>query len=104
MTRPYSNRLLFSLNIQEDNLGRTLARECIKAKLSAAHVAVALEVTRMTIHSWYRGGAISRKKNIKMINAFLKLIKEDTEKKILPVRTFKDSQAYIEDMIGKKIK
>jgi hypothetical protein len=53
----------------------------------------------MTLHSWFRGGKI-RAKNEKVIHAFIKLVREDMEKEVLPARSLAASRAYIQEMIG----
>jgi len=104
MPRSYSDKLLRKLNDYdgEETIGIKLAKVCVKAKLPALYVAVPLEVSRMTVHTWFRGGEV-RPKKYALIEAFIKLVKIDLEEGRLPARNLKDAREYIESMIGKKI-
>jgi hypothetical protein len=103
MARSLSGALLIKLNREGNNsLGAELGKLCSKANLSLVHVSRALRVTRMTVHSWLRGGKI-RAKNEIIIKTFIILVRGDIDEKVLPARSFKASKAYIEKMIGAKI-
>jgi hypothetical protein len=103
MARVLSEALLIELNREGNNgLGAELGKLCLKANLSITHVARALGVTRMAVHSWLRGGKI-RAKNEIVVRAFIKLAREDMDEEILPAKSFKASKAYIEEMIGVEI-
>lgn len=102
MPRSYSDKLLRGLHTGEDTVGTRLAKLCIKTKLPARYVAVALEVSRMTVHTWFRGGPIRPKKHA-LIEAFIRLIKIDLDEGRLPARNLKDAKQYLESMVGKKI-
>jgi len=79
-----------------------LAKACVRANLPAKYVAVALEVTRMSVHSWFRGNPIRDKKR-RLITAFTSLVEKDLDDGILPAKSTAQAKAYIEDMIGQKI-
>jgi hypothetical protein len=66
------------------------------------NVAVALNVTRMTLYSWFRGKPI-RFKNQQLVEVFTDLVESDTAKGLLPAKTTSHAKAYLEDMIGQKI-
>lgn len=103
MPRPYSQKFIDDvMNSDSRRVGVELARECVKANLPAKYVAVALGVSRATIHNWFRG-SILRGGNENMALAFIRLVKQDTGAGVLPAKTNKDAKAYIEDMIGKEI-
>ena len=103
MPRPYSQIFIDDVkNGDTRRVGIELAQQCIEANLPAKYVAVALGVSRATIHNWFRG-SILRGKNEDMALAFIRLVKRDTEKGVLPALSNKDAKAYIEDMIGMKI-
>ena len=103
MPRTYNSDLVSFVNQQDPNkTGIALARACIAANLPAKYVAVALKVTRMTLHSWFRGKPI-RHKNQLIAEVFTDLVESDTAKGILPAKTIQEAKAYIEDMIGQKI-
>ena len=102
MSRSYSEAFLIELHKANPNrAGTALALACVKANLPAKYVAMALEVTRMTVFSWFRGQPI-RHKNLLKVETLTDLIESDTAKGILPARTVKDAKAYLEDMVGRK--
>ena len=103
MARPYSKEFIdevFSKNTHR--IGVQLAQECVKANLPAKYVAQALNVSRITIHNWFRG-AILRGKNEELALALNSLIRKDTETGDLPVKSLKDAKTYLENMIGKPL-
>jgi hypothetical protein len=104
MSRPYSPQFLSGLNKADDTyrIGYKMAKLCVAAKLPAKYVAVALEVSRATIHNWFRG-AVLRGKNEDMALAFIRLVQKDLEAGVLPAKSVKEAKAYIEDMIGRTI-
>ena len=64
MPRPLSERFVLGLDrADESKDGIKLARLCIKANLAVKYVAEGLDVSRMTLHTWFRGGDI-RQRNI----------------------------------------
>ena len=104
MPRTYSKEFIKELSTLNpfDTTGVQLAKACVRANIPAMYVAVALEVTRMTVHSWFRGSPIRDKKR-RMVAVFTELIEEDLDNGVLPARTTIAAKQYIEDMIGKKI-
>jgi hypothetical protein len=103
MSRTYSEAFLIELHKANPNrAGTALALACVKANLPAKYVAVALEVTRMTVFSWFRGKPI-RHKNLLKVETFTDLVESDTAKGILPARNTAAAKAYIEEMIGRAI-
>lgn len=104
MSRPYSTKFLSGLDETDDTyrIGYRLAKFCVKANLPAKYVAVALEVSRATVHNWFRG-AVLRGKNEDMALAFIRLVEKDLAEGVLPAKTVKEAKAYIEDMIGRTI-
>lgn len=103
MPRPYSQKFIdeaFSKNTHR--VGIQLAQECVKANLPAKYVAQALNVSRITIHHWFRG-AILRGKNEELALAMISLLRQDAAKGDLPVRSLKEAKAYIEELIGKPL-
>ena len=94
MARSYGEALLISIYAEgNDSLGAELCRLSLKANLRIIHVAKALHVTRMTLHSWFRGKPI-RNSNKVRVEAFMRAVRKDTEKGNLPVRSIPDSLAY----------
>jgi hypothetical protein len=103
MSRSYSEPFLIELHKGNPNrAGTALALACVKANLPAKYVAVALEVTRMTVFSWFRGKPI-RHKNLLRVETFTDLVESDTAKGILPAKNTAAAKAYIEEMIGRAI-
>lgn len=103
MPRTYSEQLLIKLNQSDANrTGVALGLICVKANIPATFVARAFGVTRMTIHSWFRGKPL-RDKNRQLVEAFVGLVEKDLAAGNLPARTIKDAKQYIEEMIGEKI-
>lgn len=103
MPRTYSTKFINA--VKEGNPNRTgtaLAHACIKANLPAKYVAEALEVTRMSVYSWFRGKPV-RDKNRQIIEVFTDLVESDTAKGILPAQNLAEAKAYIENMIGRSI-
>jgi hypothetical protein len=71
-----------------------LGRECVEANLPAKYVAPVLNVSRMTVYSWFRGTAI-RKSNRKLVVALINIIREDRNKGILPARSVAQAKAWL---------
>ena len=101
MPRTYSEPFLIELYKANPNrAGTALALACVKANIPAKYVAVALEVTRMTVFSWFRGKPI-RHKNLLKVETLTDLIESDTAKGLLPAVSNAAAKAYIESMIGR---
>jgi hypothetical protein len=101
MPRTYSKQFIEGLeNANPQRAGIALAQACVKGNLPAKYVAYALEVTRMTVFSWFRGAHI-RHKNLLKIEAMTELIESDTAKGILPAENTAAAKAYLEDMVGR---
>jgi hypothetical protein len=84
-----------------DNLGIALARSCVKANIPLKLVAKFFGVSRMTVHTWFRGGPI-RSGRVPLINAFLSIIEEDTAKGKLPLADFSSARQYMYRLIEEK--
>jgi hypothetical protein len=104
MSRPYSTKFLSDLDSADDTyrIGYKMAKLCVAANIPAKYVADAMEVSRATVHNWFRG-AVLRGKNQDMALAFIRLIEKDLETGVLPAKSVKEAKAYIEDMIGRAI-
>jgi hypothetical protein len=103
MPRTYSKELIKLVkNSNPNKTGIALASACINANLPAKYVAVVLNVTRMTLYSWFRGKPI-REKNRLVAEVFTDLVESDTAKGLLPAKNTAEAKAYLEDMIGEKI-
>jgi cysteine sulfinate desulfinase/cysteine desulfurase-like protein len=97
MARTYSEKLLISVQKSDDvETGVKLAKACIEAKLPAQYVAEAIGVSRMTVHSWFRGSPI-RHKNAKTIKALLKIIEDSMADGSLPATSMQYAKEYASD-------
>lgn len=105
MTGKYSDGLTRSVlaATKEAPLGVQLARMCVEANLPAAYVAQVLGVSRMALHSWFRGGNIRTSKTEKIL-VFMKLVKEDMGLGVLPAKEIEDARAYLQEMVDVPIK
>jgi len=102
MSRSYSQSFLVELHkANPHRAGTALALACVKANLPAKYVAWALDVTRMTAFSWFRGKPI-RHKNLLKVETFTDLVESDTAKGLLPARSIKAAREYLEAMVGRK--
>jgi hypothetical protein len=100
MPRTYGEKFLRELSDADPgSAGVSLGRLCVDANLPAAYVSRALQVSRMTVYSWFRGRGVSEK-NLKTIDAFTKLVEEDMKNGVLPATNLKDAKRYLEEMAG----
>jgi len=100
MARSYSEKFLLALNENTgEGLGVQLARLCVKANLPATYVAVALETTKTTVYSWFRGQGVREEKR-RSIETFIRCVEEDLQKEILPAKSTKEAKRYIQDLTG----
>lgn len=103
MSRSYSEALSLQLNQADPNYtGVALGLVCLEAKLPATYVAQALGVSRMTIHSWFRGSPL-RDKNRKAVEAFIKEIEQGIKDGDLPATSVKAAKRYIENITGERL-
>jgi hypothetical protein len=98
MPRSYSQQFLLNLHKSDLNFtGHHLAKLCVDACLPAIHVAKVFGVSRMTIHSWFRGSAI-RSKKMALIDAFCRVVEKDLASGELPAKSLKEAIVYLEDI------
>lgn len=104
MPRPYSEKFLRELQAAnpQESLGVKLGLLCIENNLSAAHVAVALDVTRTTMYSWFRGQGIREGKR-RHVEAMISVIQKDVKDGRLPVPNSEGSKQYVSEIAGVKI-
>ena len=103
MPRTFGDKLLLQLKDGDPTLlGVQLGRLCVEANLPVAYVAIALEVTRNTVHLWFRG-QVMHESSRKIVEAFMYLVEQDMKNGVLPALTSKQAKAYIEGMLGRKI-
>lgn len=103
MPRTYSQSFLVDLyQADPDRAGTALALACVKANLPTKYIAVALDVTRMTVFSWFRGKPL-RHKNMLKVEMLTNKILGDMKLGVLPAKNVPAAKTYIEEMIGRKI-
>ena len=103
MPRSYSEEFLVEMYRADPNkTGVALAHACVKANLPAKYVAQVLNVSRMSVYSWFRGKPI-RDKNRQVAEVLTDLLEGDLVKGILPARNLMEAKKYLEDMIGKPL-
>jgi hypothetical protein len=99
MPRSYSNRFLLTLSKPDAIMtGQQLAKLCVEANLPASYVCKVFGISRMALHTWFRGGPI-RPKRLKLVDAFMSLVEKDMKAGLLPARNLAEAKNYIEDMI-----
>ena len=82
-------------------LGVQLGRLCVSANLPPSEVAKVLEVSRMSVYNWFKGGAV-RSKNVDRIEIFMRLVSDYIKSEDLPLQSYKESKQFIkEHILGK---
>jgi hypothetical protein len=95
MARPYSEEFLLSLTKADPTrIGVQLGKVCVKANLPTTYVAEAFNVSRMSIHSWFRGQYV-RDKNYQRIAKFIEDVNDALDKGILPAPDKKIAKNYL---------
>lgn len=109
MPKKYSSQFLVDLNnLDEEKLGVRLAKACVNADLPIIEVAKVFGVSRMTIHSWFRGSPV-REKNAIKIKQFLKALEEAWETQLenntdeLPISEMGKAKSFLEVNIIPKL-
>ena len=99
MIRPYSQEFVMGLHhANPKRIGVKLAKVCVKANLPSIHVAKAFGVSRMTIHSWFRGSPV-RDKNNTRIEHFIELVEQGLNDTLLPAEDLVSAKKYLESEI-----
>lgn len=100
MARPYSEKFLLQLSGNHtDSLGVKLAKLCVEANIPATYAAAALETTRTTVYSWFRGQGVREAKR-KLVESFIALLETDLANKDLPAKNTAEAKKYIEKLLG----
>lgn len=109
MPKKYSPEFLVELNsLDEEKLGVQLAKACVGADLPIIEVAKVFGVSRMTIHSWFRGSPIREKNQVK-IKKFLRALEEAWQAQLhhdseaLPITDLKQVRPFLETNIIPKL-
>ena len=103
MARSYSEGFITLVEEADPSrVGIMLAKVCLKAKLPAKYVAKAMNVSRMTMYSWFRGKPL-RDKNQELVKIFIAIVEDDLARGILPVNGIDKAKSYIENIVGTPI-
>ena len=109
MPKKYSSEFLVELNsLDEDKIGVRLAKACVNADLPIIEVAKVFDVSRMTIHSWFRGSPIRENNQIK-IKQFLKALDDAWQDQLehntgeLPISEMKKAREFLDAKIIPKM-
>jgi len=99
----YTEKYLRDLqNCNPIRLGVQLGRLCVSANLPPSEVAKVLEVSRMSVYNWFKGGAV-RSRNVDRIEIFMRLVSDYIESKALPLQTLKETKQFMKDHILGKL-
>jgi hypothetical protein len=79
-----------------------LAKVAVEAKLPVMYVASMLGLSRMTLHTWYRGGEVRESRREK-IETFIALINDDIQAGVLPKDTLLETKDYAERFSGRPV-
>lgn len=101
MSRTLSTSALEQAKARGDAVS-TLVETCLRAKLPMSYVAVMLGVSRMTVHSWMRGGEMRYGRDVR-ITTFVQIIEDDIQAGLLPKKSLKETKEYAEQFSGKAI-
>jgi len=72
----YSEKFRLELNKFNNNLiGVKLAKLCVKADVPPIEVAEKCNVSRLTVYTWFRGGAI-RSRNLEKVKILIKELEQ----------------------------
>tara|TARA_R100001509_G_C4840075_1_gene206309 strand:+ start:553 stop:876 length:324 start_codon:yes stop_codon:yes gene_type:complete len=99
MPRPYSDGFVLGLDKADDSkIGVQLAKVCLKSNLPIKYVADGLAVSRMTLHTWFRGG-ILRQHNKEKVEKFIELAEQGLADGTLPATNLDTARMFIDSDI-----
>lgn len=102
MARPLSPELFAALNAKPDSIGKQLGRFCLANNLPMAYINQLLGVSRMTLHSWFRGSGI-RGRHAADVRRLLEFLEQEVEDGRLPATDQHDGKAFLEDVLARKL-
>ena len=103
MARPYSEKYLLSIDkLDPTRAGVQLGKLCVQANLPITYIAKAFNVSRMSIHSWFRGQYV-REKNYEKIAKFIELVKLDLDNGRLPAMSLNEAKNFIDAKVIDRI-
>jgi hypothetical protein len=101
MPRFYSEKFLLTMGqLDQERIGVKLAKACVTANLPASYVAKAFDVSRMTIHSWFRGKPL-RDNNATLAKKFISIVDEAIKEGELPALKLSQAREFIDKSIVK---
>ena len=103
MPRAYGHKFLMELQKADSNrLGVRLGRACVDANLPASYIAQVLQISRMTIYTWFRGGGVREDKRTS-VEALLNILEQDLTNHRLPVDSINKARLYVQEITGVEI-
>lgn len=103
MSKSYSLNFIEETNSStSERTGVKFAKVCIKANLPAVYIASVMNVSRMTIYSWFRGKPL-RDKNEEAVKLLINVIENDIINGILPAKSLIEAKQYLESLTNKTI-
>lgn len=89
--------------MEERTLGQELVLLCNEAHLPVVYVSQVLQVSRMTMYTWSKGGAIRKPKHAK-IRALMRAVKGDMESGRLPAKSVREARSFLQAMCDTPLK
>jgi hypothetical protein len=100
MPRAYGEKFLRELAVTEPTtIGIEMAKACVEARLPAIYVAKALNVSRMSLYSWFRGKTIASKFHAR-IEDFTSNVNHDLKRGTLPAKNLEEVHRYLAQITG----
>lgn len=84
-------------------LGQELILLCNEARLPVVYVSQVLQVSRMTMYVWAKGGTIRKAKHAK-IRALMRAVKGDMESGRLPAKSVREARSFLQPMCEKTLR
>ena len=78
-------------------LGIKLAKLCVEANLPIKYVAEGIGTTRMTVHTWFRGGPM-KYDNHQKVKKFMNIVEQGLADGVLPAHDLACARIFIESM------
>ena len=101
--RPYSDRFILGLDKADDSKrGVQLAKLCLKANLPIKYVAEGVGTSRMTVHSWFRGGPMKHH-NLQKVEKFMDLVEQGLADGVLPAQDIASAIVFIQSDVKPQI-
>lgn len=98
MGRPYSDKFIQLVVDRKANgnhsEGTRLAELSIEANLPAAYIASMLNVSRMSVYSWFRDGKRIRKSNLAEVKSLIEKLEKDLASGMLPAKNLAEAASY----------